>query len=95
MKNQSNHSPSNFWFGFSIGAVAAVAASYLLGTKKGRETLKKVIAMSEQFPERIPEIIEKFQKIAAEKSKENKFSGLQTIDSVIKKIKQSSGEKHQ
>lgn len=89
MKKQNNHQPTNFWFGFAVGAVAALGASYLLGTKKGRESLKKLIAASEQFPERIPEIIEEFQKLAREKHGESKFTGLQTIDSVIKKIKQS------
>ncbi len=94
MKNQSNHQPTNFWFGFSIGTVAALGACYLLGTKKGRETLKKLITMSEELPGKIPEMIETLQKMAPKSSMESKFSGLQTIDSVIKKIKQSSEEKH-
>lgn len=90
MKNQVNHSPSNFWFGFSLGAITAIGASYLLGTNRGRETLRKIILMSERFPEKMPEIIETFQKMAGEKSKNSHFSGLQSIDSVIKKIKQSA-----
>lgn len=90
MKNQANHLPSNFWFGFSIGVITAIGATYLLGTSKGRESLRKIILMSERFPEKIPEIIETFQKIAGEKTKNSHFTGLQTIDSVIKKIKQTA-----
>ena len=43
MKKINNQHPSNFWFGFSLGTIAAVSAGYLLGTKKGREFLKKLM----------------------------------------------------
>ena len=50
----SNHSPkhsqpSNFWFGFALGTVSVSALAYLLGTKKGRDQLKKVLEYAEQY----------------------------------------------
>lgn len=92
MKKIDNHQPSNFWFGFALGGVTAFGTSYLLGTKKGREFLKEIVELSEQFPERIPEFIEDLKKFSFE-STENKPSGIKTIESIISKIKHRSDEK--
>ena len=89
MKKINNHHPSNFWFGFSLGTIAAISAGYLLGTKKGREFLKKLVEYAEQFPEKIPELINELKKNSPE-SKEIKPFGLKTIDSIINKIKHTS-----
>lgn len=89
MKKINNHHSSNFWFGFSLGTLAAVAAGYLLGTKKGRLLLKKLLEYSDQFPEKIPELIDGLKKNFPE-VKEIKLPGLKTIDSIINKIKHTS-----
>ena len=54
MKTLRN-TPTNFWFGFAIGSISAVAIAYLLATRQGRETLKKLISLSENLGERSPE----------------------------------------
>jgi hypothetical protein len=62
MKNQNNH-PSNFWFGFALGTASAAAAAYLLGTTKGRETLKKLVEMSEHIETKSPDFMAAFHEV--------------------------------
>lgn len=45
------HKKTNFWFGFALGATTASTALVLLGTKKGRETLKRALELSEGLEE--------------------------------------------
>ena len=40
--------PSNFWFGFAVGTSIMAAGAYLLGTKKGRETLQQILEYAEK-----------------------------------------------
>ncbi len=89
MKNQQNKS-SSFWFGFALGLTAATSASYLLGTKNGRENLKKIIEFSEKLPEHFAELSNHSQ---TEKGHKNNLNKLETIESVVKKIKNSYLEK--
>jgi gas vesicle protein len=89
MKDQ-NKSPSNFWFGFSLGMIAAVAATYLIGTKKGRELLKKIVDLSEHFPEKLPELVEELEKVFTGKNNNKLLPKLSSIETVINKIKQSA-----
>lgn len=42
-----DHKRSSFWFGFALGVSTASSAIFFLGTKKGRETLKRVLELSE------------------------------------------------
>lgn len=89
MKNQ-NKPPSNFWFGFSLGIIAAVIAGYLVGTKKGRELLKKIVDISEHFPDKLPELITEIEKLFTDKNKEKLLPKLTSIETIINKIKHSS-----
>ena len=52
MKNNSG-APSNFWFGFALGTIAATAGSYLFGTKNGRDTIEKILDFSENLEENL------------------------------------------
>ncbi len=47
MDDINKHKASNFWFGFALGVTASASALYLLGTPKGRKTLKKLIEFAE------------------------------------------------
>lgn len=87
MADQNNHKASNFWFGFSLGATAAVCVSYLLGTKKGRERLTKILELSENLPEVIQEFLENN---ANNKKSKDAFSKLENLEMIIKKIKKKS-----
>ncbi|MBI4004506.1 YtxH domain-containing protein [Candidatus Roizmanbacteria bacterium] len=64
MRNQHN-TPTNFWFGFAVGSMSAMITTYLLATKQGRETLKKLIELSENLGERSPEFVSLLQNVAA------------------------------
>ena len=57
MKKQNNTHPTNFWFGFAIGTLGAAIAAYLMGTKKGRQNLRKFIELSENIEENSPDLI--------------------------------------
>ncbi len=64
MKNQNKQpSATNFWFGFAAGSLGATAATYLLGTKRGRETLKKCITMAERLEENSPDFMDQIRTI--------------------------------
>lgn len=56
MKTSHNY-PTNFWFGFALGTVSAITLSYLLGTKQGRELLKKLVKVSEHLDETSPDFL--------------------------------------
>ena len=51
MAEQNNYQPSAFWFGFSLGTIATGLSLYFLGTKKGREKLKKIMDLTENLEE--------------------------------------------
>ncbi len=55
-----DHKRSGFWFGFALGVSTASSAIFFLGTKKGRETLKKVLDASEGLDEVLFEKIKEF-----------------------------------
>lgn len=94
MKSQNNHTATNFWFGFTLGISAAAGALYLLGTKKGRETVHKILEYSEDIPEKLPKLIEELQLKYGGSSTQNKVKeGLHTLDNIITKIKETSQHK--
>lgn len=96
MKKISNHPhPTNFWFGFALGTFAAGSAAYLLGTKKGRETLKKIVTYCEEHEEDSFEFLQKIQKFINQKvstieipsgEKEKGSPQLSNIESLIDRI---------
>lgn len=49
MTAPSNDRINNFWQGFAFGVASAVGVAYLIGTKPGREKLKKLMEYAEQY----------------------------------------------
>lgn len=106
MKNHDKHShPTNFWFGFAAGTLGASAIAYFLGTKKGREALKKCIAMAENLEENSPDFMDQIRKILNTVTDRKPFEMLKeevlvvekktiesisTIENVLDKIKEIS-----
>ena len=50
---QQHHNQSNFWFGFSLGAILGVTGVYLFGTKQGRQNLHKAMELTENLEETV------------------------------------------
>jgi len=86
-QNNSSHKASNFWFGFSLGLIAAASASYFLGTKKGREKLTKLIELSEDLPENVHKLLNSY---SGDKNSKDSFHKLENLETIIKKIKKNS-----
>ncbi|MBI4226569.1 YtxH domain-containing protein [Candidatus Roizmanbacteria bacterium] len=61
MPGQNDNKSSNLWLGFAFGAIAATAVAFLLGTKKGRQTLKKLLELSENLEENALTIAEEIE----------------------------------
>jgi hypothetical protein len=51
MEKTNREKVTNFWFGFAFGGLTLGALTFFLGTKKGRQTLKKVLEVSENLEE--------------------------------------------
>ncbi len=58
--DQNNHKLSSFWFGFLLGGLLTGSAAFLLGTKQGRKTLKKVLEMSENIEETLKDLFDEY-----------------------------------
>lgn len=58
LKAEEKHKLSNFWTGFAVGSVLVSASALMLGTKKGRETLKKLLEISENLEENLLSLAE-------------------------------------
>jgi gas vesicle protein len=94
---------TNFWFGFALGSITLSAAAYLLGTKKGREKLKKLVEyadtvedLPEEFFALLPAIKEmlKQESEKAEKTtpaSEHSSPG-QSLASILEKVKSTAEE---
>ena len=87
MDEISKHKASNLWLGFALGMTASGVLAYFLGTKKGRERLKKLIEFAEKanVDEYFENIVDKFNEKA--KKPNNINSGL---DNLIDKIESFS-----
>ncbi|MCX7881116.1 MAG: hypothetical protein N2482_01220 [Patescibacteria group bacterium] len=81
IKTNDSHQTSNFWFGFSLGALFIIIGTMIFGTKKGRETLKKFLEISENFEENISKILEKTN--SQEETKKNTVN----LFAILKKLK--------
>jgi IS1 family transposase len=79
---------SNLWFGFALGMTASGIIAYLLGTRKGRERLKKLIEFAEKtnVDDYLERIIDRFDDGFSKEKKEIN-SGL---DNLIDKIQSFS-----
>lgn len=60
-KNQKNN-PETFWSGYSLGILSGSLLMYAFGTKKGRDTLKKMLSHSETVEGNLSQIIDLIQK---------------------------------
>ena len=88
-QTHSHHKNSNLWLGFAFGAISAATLTFFLGTKKGRQMLKKILDISENLEENAlviaeqieEEIMEKADKIADLKQ------GKPVLGSILEKIK--------
>jgi len=67
-----NNKKTNFWFGFTLGAGSIAVSAFLLGTKKGRQLLKKAIDFSENLEENLVLLGEELEEIIVEKGQEIK-----------------------
>lgn len=86
MKKQTKPTTTNFWFGFVFGIASAAGASYLLGTKNGREKLKKLLEYAEQYGENPEELMHMLESFSEEKSKE--FEPVKTnLNTLMDKVK--------
>ena len=92
MKNKQKQPASNFWFGFSFGILATAGAAYLLGTKKGREDLKKVMEYAEQYGDREGNIFDLVHELAENKVPDTK-EVKSNLESVIDKVKSMTSGK--
>jgi hypothetical protein len=58
---QNNHT-DHFWSGFSLGILAGGAILYAVATKRGRETVQKVLNNTESLEGNIEDILGLLQK---------------------------------
>ena len=89
--NNSHHSQeSNFWFAFALGGSLVATVTFLLGTQKGREMLKKIISQAENISNEslIQEIIKGIEKLASsyQKDKSKQVSSPISVGSLLKRI---------
>jgi len=61
MINQKNDS-HNFWSGYSAGMISGAVLMFAFGTKKGRETILKIIEHTDTVEHNIGDILERIQK---------------------------------
>ncbi|MBI2641148.1 hypothetical protein HYW87_00955 [Candidatus Roizmanbacteria bacterium] len=88
----SSHPPSNFWFGFALGALAIGGMTFLLGTVKGRKTLQRLLEVSENLEENILLLGEEVEEALLEPAKNHtplspQKSETSTLGKILDKIK--------
>lgn len=104
MKNQNNPAPTNFWFGFAVGAMGATSLAYLLGTKKGREKLRFALEKIEHMdsnPDELLTILKTLGNIAKQEAglgvssaqeNEKKDEHRSSLETLIDKVKNITHE---
>lgn len=63
--NENKHlhqAHGNFWSGFYMGTILGAGGLFLLGTKKGRETLQKILDATENLEESVVNILDELHK---------------------------------
>lgn len=97
---------SNLWQGFALGTAWGAGVVFFLGTKRGRELLKKAITISENLEENLGDFIEGLEEDIQEEvterltpiiapvvgSAHEASSGLGTVIDKIKSL--TGGRKH-
>lgn len=66
--DQNKNSSSNLWLGFAFGAISATTIAFFLGTKKGRQMLKKILELSENLEDNALVIAEQIEEALMEKA---------------------------
>ena len=85
------HKKTNFWFGFALGATTASTALVLLGTKKGRQTLKKALELSEGLEETLFENVKDLGAELLDETKDYLAPKLQKSFTSLEKPKSTLG----
>lgn len=102
MRNEEKDTRSggNYWSGFFIGAVFGLGIFFLLGTKKGREILKRALELSQEIEEKVSDIADELEERGQEGKKSSKKIEKETstsagdnLNSVLKKIKSAMPSK--
>jgi len=89
MTNNNSETEGSFWFAFALGSTLVAMVVFLLGTKQGRETLKKVIERAENLDNDslAKELIKGIEKVASSgQNKEKSISSQINVNSLLKKI---------
>lgn len=87
MKN-NDHKSSNFWFGFALGTIGAVASTYLLGTKNGRKTMQQVLDLTEDLENNVEALTHELKK----ELQKNATKQEEYIEEKLPKVINSVGE---
>lgn len=91
MEKIRNNHPSNFWSGFFFGAVFALLMSFFLGTRKGREYLRKILEISENLEENLILLLKEIEDIEFTKNMDHKEirdnKEIKSLPNIINRIK--------
>lgn len=99
MTKNDHHKVTDFWSGFAFGASALTLIAFLLGTKNGRDFLKKALDVSENLEEHVKNLLmEKGEEGFVEEIKEKvqeipNYTGLGNIIDKIKSLTDKKPEK--
>lgn len=91
-KNQINpdqHKASNLWLGFAFGAIGASVLAFFLGTKKGRQTLKKILELTENLEENVLSVVEEIEEVFIDKTQKLKVNTKEkpALGNILEKMK--------
>jgi 2-oxoglutarate ferredoxin oxidoreductase subunit alpha len=73
MTSKEHNNTTNFWSGFFIGGVLVFLVGFFLGTKKGREYLKKILEMTEDWEEKLDNLLKEIDKLESKKEVEKEI----------------------
>lgn len=61
--NSTYQSGGNIWFGVAVGMLLGGGGLYLLGTKNGRDMLKKIIALAEDMELSLADVLSNIEEV--------------------------------
>lgn len=94
-KHEPSIQQSNFWSGLAMGVIFGASSLYLLGTKNGRQFIRKLLDATENLEEMGESVIDEVQNYFSEdhseqpeasEAEQESMSGVKTVESVIEKI---------